>query len=166
MRAQVEKNGLLKIAQRLRDIQATVKPSQIAQEAQAAFVEIERAQFRSEGATGKSGKWAALSPKYRAWKQRTHGNKPILELSGRLKRSLTNPKSRDFVFTVTKSGFIMGSRVKYARFHMTGHRFKKTGASGTYTQKMPARPPISLTRAQMKRIVVDPIEKRIKRNRR
>jgi phage gpG-like protein len=51
------------------------------------FQTIEKEQFDSEG--GRSEKWKALSPSYAVWKVRHHPGKPILVLSGALRRSLT-----------------------------------------------------------------------------
>lgn len=81
------------------------------------FAAANRRQFSSEGAYG-SGGWTPLSPAYEAWKSRAHPGKPILELSGDLKRSLT---SRPFGVEVLRPGSMaVGSGLAYGRYHQAG----------------------------------------------
>lgn len=81
------------------------------------FASIERRQFASQGGYG-SGGWVALSPRYAAWKQRVAPGKPILELTGALKDSLTR---RPFGVEVIEPGFmVLGSGIEYGEFHQRG----------------------------------------------
>jgi phage gpG-like protein len=90
------------------------------------FYRIEEEQFKSEGAKGRSGKWAKLSPEYAARKAIDYPGKLILERTGKLKSSLTS-KTSDTVLIKEKQEFGFGSSLFYARFHQTG------------TKNMPAR---------------------------
>jgi len=82
-------------------------------------------QFNSRGGYG-SGGWAPLSPAYAAWKSKHHPGKPLMELSGDLRDSLTK---RPFGIDVIKSdGMVIGTQVSYAPYHQHG------------TPTMPARP--------------------------
>ncbi len=82
-------------------------------------------QFDQEGAyTGT--KWAALTPPYGRWKQRHFPGKPILELTGDLRESMTQ---RPFgIDVITDDQMVIGTGVPYASYHQRG------------TEKMPARP--------------------------
>ncbi len=73
-----------------------------------------RAQFSQQGAhTG--AKWAPLSPAYAAWKSKRYPGKPIMELTGDLKKSLTN---RSFgVERITNLGMTVGTDIPYAIYH-------------------------------------------------
>lgn len=82
-------------------------------------------QFNTRGGYG-SGGWAPLSPDYAAWKMRHHPGKPLMELSGDLRDSMT---TRPFgIDEVTGQGFVIGTQLPYAAYHQHG------------TPKMPARP--------------------------
>jgi len=85
--------------------------------------------FRTEGASGPSGRWKALSPRYATWKAKNYPGRKILELTGALKGSLVGDGPGSIVSYGDNSVFI-GSSVPYAEYHQTG------------TSKMPARPPI------------------------
>lgn len=77
--------------------------------------------------------WPPLSPAYAAWKRRHFPNKSLLVLTGKMKNSLTVNKSRNVIFN--RAGgrqLILGTRIKYAKFHQYG------------TKKMPARPFIKI----------------------
>jgi hypothetical protein len=79
------------------------------------FYVIEREQFESEGAVGASGKWAALSPAYKRWKEANYPGQPIMRLENTLFESLTDPEALDAVFRPGKDELVMGSRTPYAR---------------------------------------------------
>jgi phage gpG-like protein len=97
------------------------------------LAEAETKQFETEGDYG-SGGWAALSPKYAAWKAKHYPGKPILEATGALRGSLT---SRPFgVEEVSATRAVFGTDIEYAAYHQTG------------TEKMPARPPMQLPEAE------------------
>lgn len=81
------------------------------------FGKQEARQFRSEGRAA-SGGWAALSPRYAAWKARRFPGKRILERTGDLRRSLTE---RPFGIEVLKRRYmIVGSDVDYGEYHQKG----------------------------------------------
>lgn len=103
------------------------------------FYAIEREQFASEGAHGASGKWAALSPAYKRWKTVKYPSMPILQATGALMQSMTSPDASDSVFRPEADHLTIGSKAPYATAHQRG--------SG-----LPARPVISLTEADKKRL--------------
>ena len=101
--------------------------------------------------TGELGKWArgpfrgraaekirddflgevATSFKSRGRKDSAYPGRPLLVLTGRLRESLTNARSRDSVYNRRQKGFkllSLGTRVPYAGYHQHG------------TSKMPRRP--------------------------
>jgi len=104
------------------------------------FYAIEEAQFQSEGARGASGKWAALSPAYKRWKEIHYPGEPILKLAHPLYESLTSPDAPDSIFRMEATEMTLGSRTPYATAHQKG------------AGRMPARPPISLTESDKRRI--------------
>lgn len=76
--------------------------------------------FATEG--GSSGpKWRALSPRYKAWKDRVAPGQPILVLTGRLREAATGGAGaiRRQDKTSMELG-IDGRVVPYARYHQTG----------------------------------------------
>lgn len=105
------------------------------------FVSIERRQFKSEGAYG-SGGWAALSPRYAAWKARAYPGKPILEREGNLVESLTR---RPLGVEVIEAGFmVLGSGIDYGRYHQAG--------GGNLPQRRPVELPESERRSWVRLI--------------
>jgi len=109
------------------------------------FFEIEKAQFQSEGASGKSGKWKALSPAYAAVKQRRYGSLPILQREDGLYESLSR-QTGDSVYEPKKGELVLGTLDKKATKHQRGGR------------KLPKREPISITSQQAEKLV-EPIKK-------
>lgn len=82
-------------------------------------------QFNTRGSYG-SGGWAPLSPAYAAWKTKNHPGKPLMELTGELRESLTQ---RPFgIDSIQRDGMIIGTQISYASYHQHG------------TPNMPARP--------------------------
>lgn len=79
------------------------------------FYAIEREQFESEGSAGVSGKWAALSPAYRKWKEANYPGQPIMRLENSLFESLTDPEALDAIFRPGKDELVIGSKLPYAR---------------------------------------------------
>lgn len=104
------------------------------------FYAIEAGQFESEGKKGASGKWAPLSPAYKKWKARTHPDQPILYLESALSESLTDPEAPGAVYRLEQDEMVLGSTVEYAVAHQRGAGF------------LPARPPISLTDEDKRRM--------------
>lgn len=111
----------------LKEFQENFQTAAPAFEAMADFqASIWKRQFDQEGAYTGSGRWAALSPNYGAWKQRHYPGKPILQLSGDLYDSMT---SRPFGTDIVESDrMVIGTGVPYAAYHQHG------------TESMPARP--------------------------
>lgn len=96
---------------------------------------IEREQFASEGAKGRSGKWKPLSRAYAQRKGKRYGAQPILRASGKLERSLTG-ETADTILIEEPLEFGFGTRLFYAVFHQRG------------TSKMPAREVFSFSEQQ------------------
>lgn len=104
------------------------------------FYLIESEQFASEGAAGASGRWAPLSDVYAKYKQVAHPDKPILRADDDLFESLTNPEAAGAILRPEQDGLTIGTSVPYATAHQRG------------TRKMPARPPISFSEVQKRRL--------------
>jgi phage gpG-like protein len=88
------------------------------------FIEHEEKWFASEG----DGTWPALSRDYEHWKSRHFPGKPILELTGHLKDTATQPD----ISIIEPMYAIFGTGDPIARYHQDG------------TSKMPARPVIEM----------------------
>lgn len=101
---------------------------------------INAEQFESEGSKGESGKWAALSPAYKRWKEIHFPGQPILKLTNALFESLTDPEALDAVFLPEPLQLTIGTNVPYATAHQRGTGF------------MPARPPFSFSEQSKRRI--------------
>lgn len=81
------------------------------------FENAEKRQFRSEGRYG-SGGWQPLSDDYAAWKDRVAPGKPIMELTGDLKKDLT---TQPFALDVREPHlFMVGTMDPKARWHQEG----------------------------------------------
>jgi phage gpG-like protein len=91
------------------------------------FIRIEREQFVSSG--GRSGGWRPLSPAYAASKP---AGRPIMVLSGDLRRSLTQQGGQN-IREIRPEEMRLGTRVPYAIFHQQG------------TRRMPARRVVDLS---------------------
>lgn len=83
---------------------------------------INQEQFDSEGGKGASGKWAALSPAYKKWKEINYPGQPILQREGHLIASLTDPEAADAIYQPGKDELVIGTRVPYATAHQRGGR--------------------------------------------
>ena len=79
------------------------------------FYVIEGEQFDTEGSAGASGKWAALSPAYKKWKEANFPGQPIMRLGNSLFESLTDPEALDAIFRPSKDELVIGSKLPYAR---------------------------------------------------
>lgn len=105
------------------------------------FYEIEVEQFESEGSKGASGKWTPLSLAYKVFKEREFSGQKILRATNELYESLTGPDALGSVLRPERDELVIGSAVPYALAHQKG------------TARMPARPPISLTENDKRKIV-------------
>lgn len=99
------------------------------------FRETEEKVFTGQGSYGSRGRWVKLSPKYEAYKNRTHPGKPILQKTGDLKRSLTQ-KGGNNIEIIEPMKITLGTNDVKLKYHQKG------------TKKMPARPPITITKYQ------------------
>ena len=106
----------------------------------AEFYKAEEEQFDSQGSKGASGKWAPLSKAYERFKAQQFPGKGILEATGALKASLTSREALDAIFSATKDEIVLGTKTPYAVAHHRG------------TGRMPARPVISLSETQKRRM--------------
>lgn len=106
----------------------------------AEFYLIEGEQFKSEGAKGASGKWAPLSPAYKKYKAVAFPGQPILRATTSLYDSLTSPDAPDSIYRLEEQEMTIGTQREGATAHQRG------------TGRMPARPPISLTEADKRRL--------------
>ena len=71
--------------------------------------------FNAEGAyPGGQTRWPELKPRYAAWKQRVAPGKPMLELSGSYKKSVTIRGARGNIHRVTRRSIQLGSAIPYA----------------------------------------------------
>lgn len=104
------------------------------------FYAIEAGQFGSEGAKGASGKWSPLSPAYKKWKESHFPGEPLLRLAHPLVESLTSPDAPGSIFRLEADQMTLGSKVEYATAHQRG------GGN------LPARPPISLTEEDKRKL--------------
>jgi phage gpG-like protein len=94
------------------------------------FCEVEERNFDAEGSPDG---FAALSPWYARWKAMAYPGRKIMQLTGRLKDSLTANYSTDAVKEIHPKTARFGTRVPYAHRHQMG------------TDDMPARKIVQLT---------------------
>jgi phage gpG-like protein len=94
-------------------------------------------QFKTEGVAG-GDRWVSLSESYGAWKEKNYPGKPILQRTGDLIDSLTNPNSANGVRIEERKTLTLGSTLPYALYHQTGSEDGK---------HPPRRPEIQLTEA-------------------
>jgi phage gpG-like protein len=100
------------------------------------YAQVKR-QFETEGSEGGDG-WVPLSAEYAGWKEAHYPGKPILQRTGNLIDSLTNPNSPNTVRQEERKTLTLGSLLPYALYHQTG---SKDGAHP------PKRPEIQFTEA-------------------
>jgi len=91
---------------------------------------------------GQRGDYARLSPRYAKWKHRNYPGRPLLVITGRTVRSITDHTSGDFHDKVKHGGRTMevGSNYPIAAYHQKG------------TRHMPARPLFRMTRRVAERM--------------
>lgn len=98
------------------------------------FYALEKRQFESEGVSG-GERWQELSADYAGWKETHYPGKPILERTGDLVHSLTNPHDPNAVCVEERKMLTLGSRVPYAIYHQSIEPRKR----------LPRRPEIQAT---------------------
>lgn len=103
--------------------------------------EYEEQVFAREGKHEGLSQWAPLSEQYARWKQLRFPGQPILTLTGRLRRSLAS-QTDDSVVEITDQRLRYGTAVEYAIYHQYG------------TRKMPKRPPLRISSALRRRIMI------------
>jgi phage gpG-like protein len=84
------------------------------------FQEFMSRVFRTQGAYG-GQRWAPLNPSYAAWKTKNFGARPIMQLTGELSRSFTDPGHSGHVYRTGPSFMETGTKIKYARTHQWGY---------------------------------------------
>lgn len=119
-----------KLAQTLSDLS---KPFEKASEV---FYRFEKDAFETEGASSAARRWTSLTRQYARWKEKVAPGKPILELTGALRDSMTGPDAPDSFQRIQPQELAIGTTLDYAPFHQSG------------TSKMVARPVIALTNKQ------------------
>jgi phage gpG-like protein len=110
------------------------------------FYALEQRQFATAGAAG-GASWPALSPEYSAWKEMRFPGKPILERTGDLMSSLTDPNHPQTVRIEERKTLTLGTRVPYAIYHQ----------STAPRTRLPRRPEIMLTE-EFKRTVMHHVQ--------
>lgn len=105
----------------------------------ATFYQLEAEQFDTEGAAG-GQRWTPLSPVYEEYKERNFPGQPLLQVSGDLIASLTDPEAAGAILQPREDELIIGTSVPYAIYHQRG------------TRKMPKRPPLSFSEEQKRRM--------------
>jgi phage gpG-like protein len=110
------------------------------------FYALEKDQFNSQGAEG-GVNWPALSPAYAGWKEAQFPGMPILQRTGDLYSSLTNPSDANAVHREERKVLTLGTRVPYAIYHQ----------SPAPRKRLPRRPEIMLNEA-FKRAVMHHIQ--------
>lgn len=83
------------------------------------FRDVEARTFTSQGASGRSGSWPGLDPRYAAQKARRYPGRTILERTGRLRASL-QVETSDSIVESSVGRLVLGTRVPYARYHQRG----------------------------------------------
>lgn len=84
------------------------------------FWQLEKAQFDSEGGSGRNGKWKKLSARYAAEKVRSYGGGlKIMQATGDLRASLTG-QTADTIYRTTKEDITIGSSLPRAGWHHRG----------------------------------------------
>lgn len=96
--------------------------------------------FAAEGAAGRSGKWAALSPAYAAAKRKLFPGRKILVRTGVMKEAFIRATNPDYVQRYVKPLMQFGARSRVATYHDTG------------TSTMPRRDPVGKTETQLEQL--------------
>ena len=128
------------------------------------FYVTQEQRFAAEGANEGLPKWAALSKPYAAWKATSKfPGRTILDLSGSLRRSLTQRGGAGNVTRIEPMSLELGTAVRTPNGSWNLGMLHQTG-----TRKMPPRPPIGLSPGQKNQIsrmirmeVTDQVERQI-----
>lgn len=110
------------------------------------FYALEKDQFQTEGAEG-GERWRELSAATAAWKEVHFPGTRILERTGDLERSLTNPNDPNTVRVEERKTLTLGTRVPYAIYHQSPKPRKR----------LPRRQEIQLTE-EFKRTVMHHVQ--------
>lgn len=123
------------------------------------FLKAESLLFKSEGSSGRSSKWPALSPAYKKWKNTHYPGQTIMIRKGVLEQSLTSD-SPNSIFVTSKMGksyyIRLGTTSEIAEYHYKGI----PSNSGQKVRKV-IDPPIALLN-EFARIILNEIMKDIK----
>lgn len=103
------------------------------------FYENEKQVFNGEGSFGDLDAWKPLTEKYYSWKQRKFPGRKVLELTGKLKESLTRKGAEGNIHEITADGMKIGTNLKTKNGYTLG-TLHQLG-----TKKMVARPPLKLS---------------------
>lgn len=85
------------------------------------FFKINETNFEAQG---RPKRFVALSPKYKSWKDKNYPGKKIMQLTDRLKNSLTAENqmdSQDTIMIITSKYADLGTNVPYAAAHQFGY---------------------------------------------
>lgn len=85
------------------------------------FFKINEENFEAQG---RPKRFAPLSPGYELWKRKNYPGKKIMQLTGRLKNSLTGENqadAQDTIRIITSKYMELGTRVPYAAAHHFGY---------------------------------------------
>lgn len=99
------------------------------------YIDINRRNFQRGGYPQR---FKSLSPAYRAWKDKHYPGRPILTLTGDLRRSMTGAgqaTAQHTIKDIRKLRAEFGTTVPYARAHQDGYP----------PRNLPRRPPLQLT---------------------
>ena len=113
------------------------------------FRRIVKEAFASEGASGKSGRWKALSSPYKERKLKKWGDVPILQASGKMYRSLTQEGAENSVYQEDALELTIGTSDPKAGYHQRGG------------SRLPKREPVSFTPDQESQLA-QPIQQKLK----
>lgn len=108
------------------------------------FYNIEKERFESQN----KGRWRPLSPNYAKWKNANYPGKPIMVLTGDLKKSLTS-LSAGSIYRPDKRSVELGTDILYARAQHFGTR-ERGGGRGQ--SRLPPRPLISIIKSNVNKM--------------
>lgn len=101
-----------------------------------AFYEQQELQFEKEGAFGDLSGWKPLTEKYYSWKQKKFPGTKTLELTGKLRESLTKQGAEGNITEINPLSMRIGTNLKTKNGYTLG-TLHQLG-----TKKMVARPPL------------------------